>query len=747
MKRILITFRRKWNRFLTCSERPKGLRVASQTAQVATLCHVLLFATASPHAQQIQHGSPPAQVTPQRIFFAADLNADTKTDVVVIEKAPGTFLKGTTQLDGTLQWSSAENTGLTAIETAAMARFTGGAQLDLAVTRKDFNRLQFVPLDGSDLPASVGLPLPEPTALAAYGIDISAPTPVATTYVTGYRGSTGLSATDTSQFPPVRWTSTLRGANPRLARSIYGSNTPLEPLIGFIADASSGSLGRLQLLSVNDTAEDLLGEITGLPADSRFAAGFFSHDLSKHGLAPGAYSSTVFTFSASDTLLRTARLTNIDWTNGNASLPAVTFFALGTHDLGRPVLDAVALSESPPRLLVLWADATGGASVFDFDGNNAPVFAASIPMNGMTPETALTLADGDFLLMGARGGQLEYDRIHREGSSYIRTATGTVPAAPKLPLYSNIISFGSEPFVDPNAAELSRRRVRDYTTAAIITGQTANVTSLVDGGASAGLGGSSASTVGVPQDTTHVLVSQLDPASSFMLLSNAPTATASGISQVVCSPPPGTYSGPTLDVTLSAGGAFEATVVTYSIDGGAWQQGQIYTPVHLTLSASSTLRAYLKPPGFFGAGQSPIKTFVFTLGTFAAPAVQPLTDANSNGLSDAWENLTGITNPGGDADGDGFLNLAEHNSGFDPLSALSKPDAVAAAPNLNLFNNPIPAQDTLRWDASDTAVILEGSDDLQTWTVVTQGITQQGGENVFTLPVGIVPKAFYRLRR
>jgi hypothetical protein len=746
MKRILITFRRKWNRFLTCSDRPKGLRQASQTAQVANLCHILLLATASLPAQQVQHGSPPAQTTPQRIFFAADLDADSETDVVVIEKGPGTFLKGITQPDGTLQWSSAENTGLTAIETAAMARFTGGAQRDLAVTRADFNRLQFIPLDGSDLPPSVGLPLAEPVALAAYGLDIVAPSPVATTYLTGYRGTTGLSATDASQFPPVRWTSRLRGANPRLARSIYGSNTPLDPVVGFIADASSGPPARLQLLSVNDTAENLLGEITGLPADARFAAGFFSHDLSKHGLAPEAYSSTVFTFSASDSLFRTARLTNIDWTHGNAPLPDVTFFALSTYDFGRPILDAVALSESPPRLLVLWGDAAGGASVYDFDGNNAPVFAASIPMNGMTPETALTLADGDFLLMGARGGQLDYDRIHRDGSSYTRIATGTVPAAPKLPLYSNIISFGSEPFVDPNAAELSRRRVRDYTTSAVVTGISAQVTSLADGGATAGLGGSASSSVNVPNGTTHTLVSQLDAASSFMLVTNAP-GTTSNLKQVIASPPPGTYSGPTLDVTLSSGSAFETTVVTYSIDGGPWQQGQIYNPVHLTLSASSTLRAYLKPPGFFGAGQSPIKTFVFTLGTFAAPTVQPVTDANSNGLSDAWENLTGITDPGGDADGDGFLNLAEHNSGFDPLSALSKPDAVAAAPNLNLFHNANPAQHTLRWDAADPAVLLEVSDNLQIWTVVIHGITRYGSENIFILPVGDVTRAFYRLRR
>jgi hypothetical protein len=44
-------------------------------------------------------------------------------------------------------------------------------------------------------------------------------------------------------------------------------------------------------------------------------------------------------------------------------------------------------------------------------------------------------------------------------------------------------------------------------------------------------------------------------------------------------------------------------------------------------------------------------------------------DFNQNQISDGWEDLTGITDPAGDADGDGISNLREYELGFDPNEA------------------------------------------------------------------------------
>jgi hypothetical protein len=49
-----------------------------------------------------------------------------------------------------------------------------------------------------------------------------------------------------------------------------------------------------------------------------------------------------------------------------------------------------------------------------------------------------------------------------------------------------------------------------------------------------------------------------------------------------------------------------------------------------------------------------------------ATAIPGATDGNGNGLGDAWETKYGVSNPGGDDDGDGVSNLAEYQGGTHP---------------------------------------------------------------------------------
>ena len=51
--------------------------------------------------------------------------------------------------------------------------------------------------------------------------------------------------------------------------------------------------------------------------------------------------------------------------------------------------------------------------------------------------------------------------------------------------------------------------------------------------------------------------------------------------------------------------------------------------------------------------------------------ILPLADANQNGLPDAWESIYGISDPNGDADGDGATNIQEYRAGTNPTNALS----------------------------------------------------------------------------
>jgi 1,4-alpha-glucan branching enzyme len=79
---------------------------------------------------------------------------------------------------------------------------------------------------------------------------------------------------------------------------------------------------------------------------------------------------------------------------------------------------------------------------------------------------------------------------------------------------------------------------------------------------------------------------------------------------------------------------------------------------------------------------APSSAIIFT----RAPRTAAITleDANSNGLADGWEDLTGVTSPTGDADSDGISNLREYELGFDPNEA--DPTTVAGQ-----FNNWDPA--------------------------------------------------------
>ena len=60
---------------------------------------------------------------------------------------------------------------------------------------------------------------------------------------------------------------------------------------------------------------------------------------------------------------------------------------------------------------------------------------------------------------------------------------------------------------------------------------------------------------------------------------------------------------------------------------------------------------------------------VVVLARAPAPSARLVEDADANGLPDGWEDLTGLTDPSGDADADGIINLREYQLGFDPNEA------------------------------------------------------------------------------
>ena len=714
------------------------------------LLHCLLLTTA--FAQRPRSSAPMAHNTPTEIVFSADVvGADTTEDLVIIDREKGTFIIGKLNTGNQFDWTEARNLGLTDIASAALGHFTqevfdrsaATENWSFAVTSPTFNRVQFVPLDGSDPPASADVTSPEPQALA--GHDSS--TFPKTRFITGFKNSTATTPPLTGTVPGSfdgGWSLGI-GANPSNITPIH-CHPSYSPALGFLADADGAPGKRLQFVDTNGFFPILIGDVPNLPADTGFTAGQFIADTAWTG-AFGYQSCTILAWSPSDSILRVSRVANIDDAT-STNLFDLTVLIRPSYNMSRPMKDVKVLTEGNGRILIVWGDAAGGASVYDFDGRNAPVFVDTVPFNGLDLDAAIPTAHSSFILIGSRNGMRAYDRIHFDGTHYSRFATGPIPDRPATPIYSNIIAFNGEPFVNPTASERKRTRVKDWTQSPIISGSMINFSALTDNGYTAGLGTVLASSVSTSSDTTHALANQLDAASSVALFTNSFAMPASP-PIVTISLPSGTYAGPTLDVTLSS----SAQMINYSINGGAWVQlGNFFaTDQHITINTSSTLRAYGRT--LFGrdglSGQGPIVSATYTLSTPPAVAAQPNTDANHNGLSDAWEDLTGIGDPGGDADGDGFLNLQEHNYGSDPGNASDKPGPLVLTPSLSLLNTlPSPTSSAeLRWDAGDTAIVLEASSDLHSWSLITTGINRIGNENVFPMPTKVTPRSFYRLRR
>lgn len=201
--------------------------------------------------------------------------------------------------------------------------------------------------------------------------------------------------------------------------------------------------------------------------------------------------------------------------------------------------------------------------------------------------------------------------------------------------------------------------------------------------------------------------------------------------------PDGVYT-----ITASTGTVWDCAVDLYASDGTTvllstntvWSTGP--TSLNYTNSGTAT-RLFARVGGMFE----------FTTGTYTVAVSETLTDADHDGMADAWEQefLGGTSaSPSGDEDHDGVSNIQEYLSGTNPNSEQSW---------FGITNIDIQASSILvSWPAESGGVyILERSDRLyptnQSWTTVSvwrQGMTDG--------PVAIADysrggtSAFYRVR-
>ena len=116
-----------------------------------------------------------------------------------------------------------------------------------------------------------------------------------------------------------------------------------------------------------------------------------------------------------------------------------------------------------------------------------------------------------------------------------------------------------------------------------------------------------------------------------------------------------------------------------------------------------------------------------------------LADTDNDGLRDGEEFTTYHTNPLlGDTDTDGYLDGYEVETGFDPKSATSTPDALSSIRTAVEFRFSAAAGVSYR---------IEGSTDLDVWSTVETDITGTGGVITRFYSIENIPQRYFRARR
>ncbi len=589
-----------------------------------------------------------------------DFDGDGRPDVVIVDKPSGVYRLGYQLAPGVFTWASPRSSGIDKV-----TGFTVGRMLDLgrdalAFTQPEANRVHV--LDASS-PASAASPVVLFTGgvgpHTALAIDIATGNP------TPYHDLLIESLSDSkiqtySNRMNVLW---LSAGSVTLASSYIQSDTFARPNRVVFQDGQPEFPGLIRRGPAGDAFlihnpgggfNSPLALSAGLPAGVDYLVGDFRGST---------FREFVFYLPGNPTLTvrPTQKLLNEPYSFGSGT----------TFTLAAPIRQAYALpGPGQPRLLVLFG--TGGsATVFSFNGTNAPVALQSFaPPAGEHFTGAAELGSHHFLLFAAPLDSLVSRNWRTEtfnGGAYVEGSPAALPAFSALSGRANLFFFDQEVFVAPGPNLLGAINAGDFTSGFnFAAGQ---VTKEVYGGTGPGLGNPGAVAVAVPNLTTYGLVNQYAPQLSAFSFGSPAQA---GDLDVAIEPPPGTYQ--------------QSVPLSFRVTGP-----NAFATVYYRLRATddwSTYNAAARPWVFRDA------TVLFYASLGAAPARKssihsaayhfahpPETlDSDGDGVPDFVEIQKGLdpVKSGRDADGDRYSDLCELLSGTNPNSAGSRPNIPCA---------------------------------------------------------------------
>jgi hypothetical protein len=599
----------------------------------------------------------------------ADLDGDGTNDIVIVDKLTGALRAAYQLSPGDPHWADVRATGISGVTGLGIGRVLNTARDTVVATSPTANRVNLLEVTTSNAPAvpvTVFIGSLGPNAVAAIDIGGGGNTAHADLYIAS-RDNPGAretlvhsSGASQSILSDNALTASRRAFNP----FIYKTGQPAR--LGLVRDAA-GLFGPafvlVDLASGVPTSSIDFTLPYPLNAQPEFVAAQFGNG--------NPLAQTLFYLRGGNSLMK-YQITE----------PIAGTFVLGSSNafaLGQPIqLVQVLARPTGPRLLVLFGvSATNAtvATVYDFDGTNAPVVVQSFTnAGGFT--AAASLGGGNFSLLASdgTGRSTTFQNWLASGHGY---APGTSGILPKVTPYSgeaNVVMFNGEPFVNPAARALRSVRVRDWSSSPVVSGgPPPSVTATGEKflSASNGLSQPTATSLGsAPIGTTHALVNQYaTPVSIF----SRRTASGDEPGAISISPLPGEY--PTaIQIT------FTTTPGTWSAryrlgTSGAWL---VYAaPITLFSNATIQFHAQQPPPG---QARTAVQTASYSF-------VEPVSalDSDGDGVPDYVETAKNLDPRGGeDSDGDGFTDLEEliagtlaNNGSNHPASNLLRLESTA----------------------------------------------------------------------
>ncbi|MDF7807499.1 hypothetical protein P4E94_08620 [Pontiellaceae bacterium B12219] len=582
--------------------------------------------------------------TATEFFTTADLNGNGFPDIVVVDKASGTFRAGYQLSDQVFTWSESRGLGATNITGLATGPMLDTGFDAIAAATPLLNRVNLV----KALNATQST-FPIPVFGNEYGpetlvsLEIGGDTPEADLLVIN-------SMSTPSPYRLEQIQSLGSSFNPEVAYSISDVWKRGNAVVFNNSDVAAAFMDRsVNALRMYDFSS---GSVNHL--NSKFFSGALTApDYCPIYPTPGGY---VHLF-AWDT--GTANCYRFQMTTGE------NFSALTAVNFGAPIASVHSIpADGTDWLIVIFAD--GSAKVYSYDGIQNPIFLQNLPQpaTGLAYSGIVPSGNDQFMALTAdpaTGQSTASENFIFDNGTFTSLGSQSLPDVKSTRGRANVFTFKNEPFVSSNPQRLQALASGDWSRKGDLTGSPLSVDVEVetDRGLPLGLGNRNGSLLGYADlDAAHVLVNQAGDSFS---VHSTEAALGYQAAEAFISPAPGHYR---TGIQISFSNTTGDDIFYREAGSNVWNPYTQPIPVF----KNSELLFFAQRDGDIERG--PIQTATYT---FDVPPEK--LDSDGDSIPDYVELANGLDplQSGLDGDGDGFSDLEELLGGSDPTDPASVP--------------------------------------------------------------------------